>query len=129
MIDDILPTIASFLRFDNVRISNFLFRLHTQITVTVLVFMSILIGLNQYFGTPIDCVQETVTDIDYSWRENRLLNNYCWTHTTYTIPSLVGVNYVAYPGVGYADEEEEVIFHKYYQWVPLFLLLQVRYIN
>lgn len=90
----------------------------------LLVACSLLITQKQYFGDPIDCIVEGVPA--------GLMNTYCWTHSTYTIPALTGAvvgEEVPHPGIatpaihGY-DDEHETKHHKYYQWVTLFLFLQ-----
>ena len=90
----------------------------------VLVAFSILVTQKQYFGDPIDCIVDKIP--------SGLMDTYCWIHSTYTIPALVGAKVgveVPHPGIANPNsqsDEYEVKYHKYYQWVTLFLYLQVR---
>ena len=54
------------------------------------------------------------------------MDTYCWIHSTFTLPKFVD-SQVA-PGVGPVPllDEDEVVEHKYYQWVCFTLFLQVR---
>lgn len=124
---DVFGTIKGLLKVDSVSIDNNIFRLHYKATMFVLVAFSLLVTQKQYFGDPIDCI---VSDID-----SDLMDTYCWIHSTFTIPSLmdkkVGVE-VPHPGISNpsihkSDEQYEIRYHKYYQWVTLFLYLQVTY--
>ena len=57
-----------------------------------------------------------------------ILNTYCWISSTFTLPK----HYTCEPGetclsggVGPEEEEDERVYHAYYQWVPFFLFFQV----
>ena len=119
---DVFGSIKSLLKLDSVSIDNNIFRLHYKGTMFVLVAFSILVTQKQYFGDPIDCIVDKIP--------SDLMDTYCWIHSTYTIPALVdaGPDVVPHPGVANANQMEnhEVKYHKYYQWVTLFLYLQVR---
>ena len=60
----------------------------------------------------------------------KILNNYCWIMSTFTLPK----HYVEsdegpqplHLGVGPEHPEDEKVYHQYYQWVPLFLTMQVQ---
>ena len=85
----------------------------------ILVAFSLLITQKQYFGDPIDCIVDKV-DAD-------IMDTYCWIHSTFTIPNLDGVvgKDIPHPGISNDKESGEKKYHKYYQWVTLFLYLQV----
>ena len=54
------------------------------------------------------------------------MDTYCWIHSTFTLPKFVD-SQVA-PGVGPIPvaDEDEIVEHKYYQWVCFTLFLQVQ---
>ena len=54
-----------------------------------------------------------------------VMDTYCWIHSTFTLPKFVD-SQVA-PGVGPVPvaDEDEVVEHKYYQWVCFTLFVQV----
>ncbi|RXG52790.1 Innexin inx2 [Armadillidium vulgare] len=121
---DVFGAVKGLLKVDSVSIDNNIFRLHYKATMFILVVFSLLLTQKQYFGDPIDCI---VSDIDTS-----IMDTYCWIHSTFTIPSLidkkVGVD-VPHPGISNPakhgpEDQHEVKYHKYYQWVTLFLYLQ-----
>lgn len=122
---DVFGSIRGLLKIDSVSIDNNIFRLHYKATMFLLVAFSLLITQKQYFGDPIDCI---VDGIDAS-----IMDTYCWIHSTFTIPGLTGAvvgEQVPHPGIANKDtlsniEEYEVKHHKYYQWVTLFIYLQV----
>ena len=85
-------------------IDNFVFRLHSQVTVLILFGSSILVMMVQFFGHPINCL------VDVSIRLNikqplyiyihkasllqkeipsKVMETYCWIHGTFTLPKLV----------------------------------------
>lgn len=117
---DVFGSIRGLLKLDSVSIDNNIFRLHYKATMFVLVAFSILVTQKQYFGDPIDCIVDKIP--------SNLMDTYCWIHSTYTIPDLVGASrdVVPHPGVANANQMDnhEVVYHKYYQWVTLFLYLQ-----
>lgn len=117
---DVFGTIRGLLKIDSVSIDNNIFRMHYKATMFVLVAFSLLVTQKQYFGDPIDCIVDKIP--------SDLMDTYCWIHSTYTIPQLVGADksIVPHPGVASANQMngEEVKYHKYYQWVTLFLYFQ-----
>lgn len=118
----ILGDIKALLKLDQITIDNLFFRLHYKTTMPLLVVFSLLVTKKQYFGDPIDCIVEHLpTDT---------IDKYCWIHSTYTVPELMGAKVgeeVPHPGVAAVPPERmnTVRHHKYYQWVVLFLFFQV----
>ena len=59
------------------------------------------------------------------------MDTYCWIHSTFSVPGhevgIAGEN-VVYPGVANhsnrKDDEEQLRYHKYYQWVCFTLFFQ-----
>jgi hypothetical protein len=52
--------------------------------------------------------------------ESEPVNAYCWIYSTFTVKRhLRGIpgREVAAPGVGQALEKDEILHHRYYQWV------------
>ena len=60
--------------------------------------------------------------------KDSVLNKYCWISSTFTLPKhfegTLNQDFIHH-GVGPAVEDDEKIYHQYYQWVPLVLSLQV----
>ena len=57
------------------------------------------------------------------------MDTYCWIHSTFTLPKLLYADVgeeVSNPGVGPVGLEDEIVEHKYYQWVCFTLFLQVK---
>ena len=105
-----------------------MFRLHYKATVFILAAFSIMSTQKQYFGDPIDCITGEGS------MDQEIMDSYCWIHGTYTLP------FSAYhqpdpdkshPGVAPDSEDHthERKYHMYYQWVTLFLYLQVRFLK
>lgn len=122
---DVFGSIRGLLKIDSVSIDNNIFRLHYKGTMFILVAFSMLITQKQYFGDPIDCIVDGV--------KGDIMDTYCWIHSTFTIPALIGAEVgtvVPHPGVSNPqlhgeDSNYAIRHHKYYQWVTLFLYLQV----
>ena len=71
--------VRGFLKFDNIWIDNFVFRLHYKLTVIIFVTSTLFIGSKQYIGDPIDCMVEGVPQ--------GTMDTYCWIHSTYSVPT------------------------------------------
>lgn len=106
---------------DEVTIDNNTFKLHYKATFFVLIACSLLLTQKQYFSDPIDCYMgngKVSSDV---------LDVYCWISDTYTMPSLldkkVGED-ISHPGIGHSTNPDDRKYHKYYQWVTLFVALQ-----
>lgn len=82
-------------------------QLNWKVTVRILLFLTILLSAKQYLGTPIYC---SVEPVDSQWRD--YIENLCLANGTYAISG--------YPLPHPYTEN----FVKYYQWIPLALLLQ-----
>ncbi|CAL1287234.1 unnamed protein product [Larinioides sclopetarius] len=99
---------------------SFVFRLHSKWTVLILLCFSILLTCRQHFGEPIHCLQRDVARI-------KALENFCWIHATFVLPhawnATVGVH-VPHPGIDRHLPGQAKVYHGYYQWVSLVLLLQ-----
>jgi hypothetical protein len=67
-----------------VNISNFVFRLHSYYTVTILLLFAVIVTSKQYIGDPIECVGDGIA--------TTLLDKYCWTHSTHTIRVIIKIH-------------------------------------
>lgn len=108
------------IKVPSVVIDNNVFQLHYRFTVLVLAAFSILVTGRQYFGDPIDCINND--DIP-----EQVLETFCWVHATFSLPAAwnktVGED-IPYPGVEKFKKGEDRVYHKYYQWVCFVLFLQ-----
>jgi len=80
MVMDIASYVKSMVKTDAVNIDNFVFRLHYRVTVAILISASLVGVAKQYFGDPINC--QTSSGV-----ESRVLDDYCWIHSTFHIRS------------------------------------------
>nr|XP_053647304.1 innexin inx2-like isoform X2 [Cherax quadricarinatus] len=127
---DVFGVIRHLIHLDRVTIDNVIFSLHSKVTMVILVAFSLLVSKKHYFGDPIDCMVEAIS--------SHTIDMFCWIQSTYTIPALTGGvvgEQVAHPGVSNHDafgkskiniggHQYPIRYHKYYQWVVLFLFLQ-----
>lgn len=108
--------LKGFFKLDNVKNDNNIFRCHYKLTVLFLVTFTTLISLKQYVGDPIDCFVEGNSQL--TQKDNNALDNYCWIHSTFTLPNNTGVKHngqMGVPGMGTPKEGEPIMYHKYYQ--------------
>lgn len=119
----VFGSLKKLLSIRKVSIDCFVFRLHHQLTVLILVAFAVVVTTKQYVGDPIDCDRS-------SGVPGGVINVYCWIHATYSVKSLFANadgKRIVYPGVGNGADftnESDVKYHKYYQWVCLVLFLQ-----
>lgn len=120
---DVFGSVKGLLKIDSVCIDNNIFRLHYKATVIILVAFSLLVTSRQYIGDPIDCI---VDDVPLN-----IMDTYCWIYSTFTIPNRISGRVgkdVVQPGVAsHVDGEDEVKYHKYYQWVCFVLFFQAMF--
>ncbi|CAH0747751.1 unnamed protein product [Diatraea saccharalis] len=104
------------------KIENFVFKLHYQLTVTILLAFVILVCAREYFGHHIQCISDQGVP-------PRVIQSYCFFMATFTIvrhynESLLQTGFLPHPGVGPISSTDEVLHHTYYQWVPFVLFIQ-----
>lgn len=120
---DVFGSVKGLLKIDSVCIDNNIFRLHYKATVIILVAFSLLVTSRQYIGDPIDCI---VDDVPLN-----IMDTYCWIYSTFTIPNRIGGRIgkdVVQPGIAsHVEGEDEVKYHKYYQWVCFVLFFQAMF--
>ncbi|UXI21520.1 serine/threonine-protein kinase 11-interacting protein [Sarcoptes scabiei] len=118
--DRLFDSLKGFFKKPPINIDNLAYRIHYRATFVVLVAFSLMVTSRQYFGDPIDCISKD--DIP-----SRLLDTYCWIHTTFSIENAwkkrVGEE-IPYPGVDKTTPNEKRIYHAYYQWVCFVLFFQ-----
>jgi hypothetical protein len=110
-------------RIKTIVIDDVVFNLHYRVTSMIFLVFSVLTTCNQFFGNPIDCIKggDVPTPV---------VNTFCWIEGTFTIPRGLTKaidTEVAYPGIEKYDkflDDDEVIEHKYYQWVAMVLFFQ-----
>ncbi|KAK3885796.1 hypothetical protein Pcinc_010013 [Petrolisthes cinctipes] len=105
-------------------IDSAVFKLHYQLTSTMLFCFCLLVTTNSLVGDPINCLHS-----DHPMLQHKVVNTYCWIHTTFTLPKYINKGYgrgtgVLYPGVGPYNPSDTKVHHAYYQWVPFVLFLQ-----
>jgi len=118
---DLVKGLQSQITMPKVHTDNFVFRLHSKVSVGLLLLCSLLVSYSQFFGDPIDCV------VHKDAVPSGVMDTYCWVHSTFTLPDRVNQEEgfdVAHPFVGAQTEEETTVRHKYYQWVCFTLFLQ-----
>lgn len=116
---DVFGSVKGLLKLDSVCIDNNVFRLHYKATVIILIAFSLLVTSRQYIGDPIDCIVDEIP--------LNVMDTYCWIYSTFTIPDRVGVigKDLVQPGVAsHVEGEDEIKYHKYYQWVCFALFFQ-----
>lgn len=131
--DGIVGPLKQYLRkSDPASIDNFAFKLHYRATFVVLLVCTLLVSARQFIGDPIQCISD-------SGIPGGTMDLYCWIHSTFSVPSRWGVKAETYgsndkmdklasdtphPGIAPVEDDEEVVYHKYYQWVVFVLFLQ-----
>jgi len=108
------------------RPDNFVFKLHYKVTFAILLISVILVSTYSYIdssNSAIQCYFEAKgTNIPQV-----VINRYCWIMSTFTLPKhytgIAGDEFLHF-GVGAHKEEDEKVYHAYYQWVPIVLSLQ-----
>lgn len=103
-----------------VRIATPVFKLHYQLTFIILVASSILVTSRQYIGEHINCIQDSAAV------PAKVINNYCFISATFSIPRTTPIakGEISIFGLGSYTEEDDVVYHAYYQWVPFVLFGQ-----
>lgn len=119
---DVFGELQKFLKFDQTKIDNNIFRLHYKGTVLIMACASLLVTTGQYIGDPIDCIVDGIP--------GGMMDTYCWIHSTFSVPARwVGKQGVDMPHPGVSpqadlEDGQEIKYHKWYQWVAFFLFLQ-----
>jgi len=101
-------------------VDNFVLHLHYRVTFLVFLISSSFVMAKEYFGKPIQCLKNGIP--------NNVLDIYCFIMSTFSLPKGYGPEKVGksspYEGLGVNLPDDEVVYHAYYQWVPIVLFLQ-----
>uniref|UniRef100_A0A2P2I4A3 Innexin n=1 Tax=Hirondellea gigas TaxID=1518452 RepID=A0A2P2I4A3_9CRUS len=112
--------VAKILKKHKPSVDNAVLHLHYRFTFLIFVISSAFVTAKEFFGAPIDClpIKSVPTGI---------LNVYCFIMAIFSVPKhydkVIGDG-VPYHGIGPQLEDDELVYHAYYQWVPLVLFLQ-----
>jgi hypothetical protein len=115
----IFHPIKIYLVLDKIQTDNSIFKLHYKATFLVLACCSILVTARQYIGDPIRCLVEKIPQ--------DAIDTFCWIHTTHSVYSEKSARDMPHYGIaaaGGVNNEAEVRYHKYYQWVCFTLIFQ-----
>ena len=77
--DKVFKDVKGYLKFDDIWIDNFCFRLHYKVTFLIFVTCATMQAAKQYIGDPIDCMVDGV--------DSKIMDTYCWIHSTYSVPT------------------------------------------
>ncbi|XP_015787864.1 innexin inx2 [Tetranychus urticae] len=119
-----LTTFSSLFEFNanQIRVDNIVFKLHSTVTVLILLVGTMFVSMRQYFGEPIECMNGGRSDIQIA-----TIQHYCWLEATFSVPGpkteYAGVHH-AYPGIKTQGPNDKKVYHKYYQWVYFVLIIQ-----
>ena len=114
----------SFLKFqENISVNNNLIRFHT-VTIYILLIGIINLSIGKYIGHSIECLS---SQVDLS---TQILEKYCLNEGAFSLINNQQVP-ASYPGVlSYSFQNTNSSNHlKYYQWVCLVLIIQVRLLD
>ncbi|CAH0385750.1 unnamed protein product [Bemisia tabaci] len=105
----------------DVKIDTWVSSLHYRLTVALLLVLFGIACNQQYFGEPIQCVNDKNSNLPV-----KVMNNYCFVTSTYTIIKSTESSHQSsnLPPHSEIPDKSETRLHFYYQWVPLMLLLQ-----
>lgn len=110
---------AKILKKHKAQVDNAVFHLHYRVTFVIFIVSGALVTAKEFIGGPIDCIAKNVP--------SKVLNTFCFIMSTFSVPKYwdqpLGDG-APYPGVGPGLEEDEIVYHAYYQWVPFVLVLQ-----
>jgi len=101
-------------------VDNFVLHMHYRITFLIFMIASSLVMAKEFLGKPISCLTKGTIP-------GNVLDIYCFIMSTFSVPrhyaKPLGEG-VPFAGVGLATDEDEIVYHAYYQWVPLLLFIQ-----
>ena len=110
MIQSLLGAASSVRKVNSRNDDDLIDRLHHRYSTTLLVIFAVLVSTTQYVGTPIHCWCPAYFTSNHEEYTNRM----CWVSYTYYLAEGV------VPGQPGAMKQHI----SYYQWVPMFLLVQ-----
>ncbi|XKL67395.1 hypothetical protein PGB90_002886 [Kerria lacca] len=99
-----------------IAIDNAVAKLHYRFTFWLLLACTCLVCSRQYIGEHIRCIQDKGVP-------PHVVNTFCFFTSTYTVIQDHNMSY-AHPGVSPHMDNEKIVRHAYYQWVPFVLFGQ-----
>lgn len=114
-----LKSLCDLLEVDPIAIDNFLFRLHYQVTVTILAALTLFTTSRGFFTAQIDC--------DFGNSSKAFLNTYCYIHPTFLVERTLTDEpneRMPFPGLSQYMAEDNLKFYGYYPWISIALFLQ-----
>ncbi|XP_075677242.1 innexin inx2-like [Dermatophagoides pteronyssinus] len=115
--------LKKFFQPSKVIIDNIIHKMHYRWTTMLFIACCTLVSLNQFFGTPIECITNKETK-PYS---EKFINTYCWIQSTFSIITswnkTIGIE-IPYPGIDNNLDDKQIVYHAYYQWVGILLFIQ-----
>lgn len=81
----VFKQLGPLLKRKNIEIYDVVFKLHSRVTVIILLTFCIVLSTKEYFGTPIDCS----INKDEAHKKS-FIDNYCWITGTYTFKNQTG---------------------------------------
>lgn len=122
--DQILVNLEKFKIFNHekVRIDSRICEFHYRLTTLLLFTCTSIISFTQVFGSPINCIQSGSSTKPHPVPED-IMNTFCFTQTTFTYINQ-DESPLTYPGITSGGDPDDIRYHSYYQWVPIFLFIQ-----
>ncbi len=74
---DTVGGLRALMKWESHRADNFVFRLHYKVTFGSILVCFFIVSAKLYAGDPIHCVTSPAVE--------RLIDQYCWIHSTYTV--------------------------------------------
>ncbi|KAI1286755.1 Innexin inx2 [Halotydeus destructor] len=127
--DKLIPLLGLRLKFltklEVYHIDNWVFSLHYRFTSAIVLMFSLIVTCSQFFGDPILCLKTKSLP-------EKMVNTFCWVEGTFTVHGPAARGHQgqdgAYPGIRKfvpgKQNGDQVLEHKYYQWVCLTLFIQ-----
>lgn len=113
-------SVAKILKKHRPSVDNAVLHLHYRVTFLIFFISSALVTAKEFFGAPIDCMTKNTVP-------KNILNIYCFIMSTFSVPKHwdkpLGEG-TAFHGLGLHEADDEIVYHAYYQWVPLVLFAQ-----
>lgn len=104
-------------------IDNIVHVMHYRWTTMLFMASCTLVSLSQFFGNPIQCI----TNDEVKPFTEKFINTYCWIQSTFSVKTAwnktIGVD-IPYPGIDKHLNDEQIVYHAYYQWVGIILFIQ-----
>jgi len=109
-VGELCPLLSMF-QYNLLTTDSLLIYMLSPLTSSLLIITSLLMTSFQVFGTPIRCQGSNEMASEF-------IQEYCWVTSTF---STLSKYEAAYPGIG-PSNKEKLIYHNYYQFMPVVLL-------